>query len=125
MQASGVCLVRQRVRQVRSLQAVLEEVEVERPGRVGRGAGQQIRGIVAQLDTALAILTQYTSSGGGTIDPASFQTTGLETQGGGNNLEEHSGAQATLNTRSAQWISDVGHMEPPSRTSCVACRDGL
>ena len=88
LQPPRLCPVRQRVRQVRPLQAVPEEMEVERPRRpVGRTPGQQVRGIAAQFATALAILLQYcagrcsTFQDGGTIDPSAFEAPGHNGQG--------------------------------------------
>ena len=118
LQPPRLCPVRQRVRQVRSLQTVPEEMEVERPRRsVGRTPGQQVRGIAAQFATALAILIQYCASpssafaGGGTIDPAAFQAPRHDTQGiTGDTGEDfdNSRTQAPHNPFYAEWLGDVG-----------------
>ena len=134
LQPPRLCPVRQRVRQVRSLQAVPEEMEVERPRRsVGRTPGQQVRGIAAQFATALAILIQYCAgpcsafSSGGTVDPAAFQATRYNAQGipGDTGEDIHNpGAQAPRNSFEAEWFGDVGldSVEPVAQPSAG---DGL
>ena len=127
LQPPRLCPVRQRVRQVRSLQAVPEEMEVERPRRsVGRTPGQQVRGIAAQFATALAILLQYcagpcsTFPDSGTIDPSAFEAPRHDGQGIAGDTHEdfdNSGTQAPNNPFYAEWFGDVGlnSMEPSAQ----------
>ena len=97
---------------------------MERPRRsMGRTPGQQVRGIAAQLATALAILIQYCAgpssafASGGTIDQATFQTTGNHGQGitvavdSSENFGDP-GVQATLHTLNA--VLSTSSRPPPS-----------
>ncbi|CAE7750496.1 RE2 [Symbiodinium sp. CCMP2592] len=64
LQASRLCPVRQRLREVRQVQAVPQEVAVEcRPPTVGRTSRQGLRHQVARFATSLAIFLQYCTSG--------------------------------------------------------------
>ena len=64
MQAPRLCPIRQRLRQVRPVQAVPQEVAVERRQEaVGRAPRQGFRHQVARFATSLAIFLQYCSSG--------------------------------------------------------------
>ncbi|CAE7209411.1 unnamed protein product [Symbiodinium sp. CCMP2592] len=62
--APRLCPVRQRVRQVRQVQEVPHETEMERPpGDVGRPPRRKVRNLAANLATAIALLVQYCTGG--------------------------------------------------------------
>ncbi|CAE7665208.1 GIP [Symbiodinium sp. CCMP2592] len=61
---SGLCPLRQRLREVRQVQAVPPEAPLERqPSRVGGPSRQKVRHFAANFATALALLIQYCTGG--------------------------------------------------------------
>ena len=121
--APRLCPVRQRVRQVCSVQAVSQEVEVEgRPRRLDRAPRQQVRHFAAQFATAFALLLQHCvgagGPAGGTIDPEIFY------QAGGSDYQGGSFAEAPGDTFSGQRLGHVGRMEP-SEQPPAASRERL